>query len=88
VRGQGVTVTAVCPGPVRTELFEKVDHPVERAPGPSWMDPPEVVEQALEGADRGDRVVIPGTRIRVAMTAASVVPQAVKLRVLERFFRT
>jgi short-subunit dehydrogenase len=88
VRGRGVTVTALCPGPVRTELFAKVDHPVERAPGVAWMDPPEVVQAALDGADRGLRVVIPGARIRAAMTASSVVPQAVKLRVLERFFRT
>ena len=87
VRGRGVTVCAVCPGPVRTELFDKVDHPVERAPGPAWMDPPEVVRGALEGADRGDRIVIPGVRIRAAMTAASFVPSAVKLAVLERFFR-
>jgi hypothetical protein len=87
VRGRGVTVTALCPGPVRTELFDKVDHPVERAPGPAWMDPPEVVEAALDGLDRGERVVVPGARIKAAMAAASVVPQAVKLRVLERFFR-
>lgn len=87
VRGRGVTVSALCPGPVRTELFDKVDHPVERTPGPAWMDPPEVVRAALEGADRGDRVVIPGARIRAAMTAATFVPSAVKLAVLERFFR-
>jgi hypothetical protein len=87
VRPHGVTVSALCPGPVRTELFEKVDHPVERAPGPAWMDPPPVVRGALEGADRGDRVVIPGARIRVAMTASSFVPSGLKLAVLERFFR-
>ena len=33
VRGRGVTVTAVCPPPVRTELFAKTDHPVEQVPG-------------------------------------------------------
>ncbi len=86
-RGGGVTVSALCPGPVRTELFDKVDHPVERAPGPAWMDAPEVVRAALEGADRGDRIVIPGARIRLAMTAAGFVPSGVKLAVLERFFR-
>ncbi len=87
VRGRGVTVSALCPGPVRTELFDKVDHPVERAPGVAWMDPPEVVRAALKGADRGDRIVIPGARIRAAMTAATFVPSGVKLAVLERFFR-
>jgi uncharacterized protein len=87
VRGHGVTVTALCPGPVRTELFAKVDHPVERAPGPAWMDPPEVVRAALDGADDGRRVVIPGARIRGAAAAAKLVPPAVRLRVIERFFR-
>jgi len=87
MRGRGVTVSALCPGPVRTELFDKVDHPVERAPGPAWMDPPEVVRAGLEGADRGDRIVIPGARIRAAMVASSLVPSGVKLAVLERFFR-
>jgi len=87
MRGRGVTVSALCPGPVRTELFDKVDHPVERAPGPAWMHPPEVVRAGLEGADRGDRIVVPGARIRAAMVAATLVPSGVKLAVLERFFR-
>src|SRR5207237_9921865 len=32
VRRHGVHVTALCPPPVHTELFEKEDHPVERIP--------------------------------------------------------
>ena len=45
VREHGVTVTAVCPPPVRTELFAKTDHPVERVPEIAWLDADEVVER-------------------------------------------
>ena|SRR5215217_800237 len=83
----GVTVTALCPPPVRTELFDKEDHPVERMPGFTWLDADEVVRAALDGAGRGKRVVVPGALARIYSPVARLTPRAVQLPLVERFFR-
>jgi short-subunit dehydrogenase len=87
VRRHGVTVTAVCPGPVRTELFEKYDHPVERLPSPLWVDAPEVARSAIAGAENGKRVVVPGLLVRAGAPLARLAPRAFELRLVERLFR-
>lgn len=87
VRKHGVTVTALCPGPVRTELFDKTEHPVEQAPGFAWKDADEVVAAGLDGVRRGKRVVIPGFVMRAAMPVSRFAPKGLALPALERFFR-
>jgi len=88
VRRHGVHVTALCPPPVHTELFEKEDHPVERIPRFAWMQPDEVARSGLEGVRANKRVVVPGTLARVASTVSRFAPQAVQLRIAERAFRS
>jgi short-subunit dehydrogenase len=86
VRASGVVVTALCPGPVRTEFFEKSDHPVERLPRPLWVDTPTVVRAGIDGAASGKRVVVPGALIRVGVTGGRYVPRWVTNRVIGRVF--
>jgi short-subunit dehydrogenase len=88
VRRHGVHVTALCPPPVHTELFEKENHPVERIPRFAWLDPDEVARAGLDGLRANKRVVVPGTLARVASTVSRFAPQAVQLRLTERAFRT
>lgn len=61
LRPHGITVTAVCPGPVRTE-FQETSEPVfaDRLPGVVWCGPERVARDGLRAAERGKRVVIPG----------------------------
>ena len=59
VRDRGVTVTAVCPGPVSTE-FQATSDPPDRMPKFTWTTPERVAADALRAAERGRRVVIPG----------------------------
>ena len=87
VRRHGVHVTALCPPPVRTELFDKEDHPVERVPGIAWLDPEEVVGPALDGSRRNKRVVVPGAIARVASPIGRHAPRSVLLRLTELAFR-
>jgi short-subunit dehydrogenase len=59
--GTGVTVTAVCPGPVPTEFQEVSDAAfAERVPKIFWVSPENVAKEALKAADKGKRVEIPG----------------------------
>ena len=87
VRRHGVHVTALCPPPVHTELFDKEEHPVERIPRIAWLDPEDVVGPALDGARRNKRVVVPGAIARVASPIGRHAPRSVLLRLTERAFR-
>jgi short-subunit dehydrogenase len=87
VRRHGVHVTALCPPPVHTELFEKEDHPVERVPRIAWLQPGEVAQAGLDGARRNKRVVVPGALTRAAMPVARFAPRSLQLRFVERVFR-
>jgi short-subunit dehydrogenase len=86
--GSGVTVTAVCPGPVRTEFleiagFRGVD---ERTPGAVWMSAADVAREAVNGADRGKRVVVPGALNRAGAIAGQHAPRALALPLVRRFW--
>src|SRR3954452_21678957 len=62
LRGSGVTVTAVCPGPVRTEFMDVAGFGgvEERTPGAVWMSPEDLAKHAIDGAAGDRRVVVPG----------------------------
>jgi short-subunit dehydrogenase len=85
-RGSGVTVTAVCPGPVRTEFPEAagmtgVEH---TTPGAVWMSAEEVARHAVDGAQRDKRVVVPGTLNRAGALAGQHAPRALALPLIGR----
>ncbi len=77
VRGTGVTVTAVCPGPVDTEFAHVAGRPgKEGMPAPEIFKVPAalVVSDALDAVARGKARVIPGWFVCVVMTIAAAVP--------------
>jgi short-subunit dehydrogenase len=87
-RGTGVTVTALCPGPVKTG-FEEVagftDQEVEGAvPKFMWVAAAEVAKAAIDGLDRGRAVVIPGTPNRVAAYMAHMTPRQLLVPIMAR----
>jgi uncharacterized protein len=92
VSGQGVTVTALAPGPVETEFWDVAGWEVaggrsfEKA-FPAKVSVQDVARAGVEGLDAGRRVVVPGLPMRAAMLAARYVPHAVKLPVVERVMR-
>ncbi len=87
VRGHGVTVTALCPGPVRTE-FSRVAHRDEGAGelGADLFHVPvdQVARAALRAVEREKPLVIPGVRMRLGMTLARLMPLSA-LRFAARF---
>jgi short-subunit dehydrogenase len=89
LRGRGVTVTAVCPGPVRTEFTEVAGFPdvEERTPGTFWMSAEDVARIAVDGAERDRRVVVPGTLNRAGALAGQHSPRAISLPLLNRIWR-
>ncbi len=94
VAGDGVTVTALCPGPVETEFWQGADWQVaggrsfEKAfPKPALVSVKGVAKAGVEGLEAGRRVVVPGLPMRAAMLASRYIPHAVKLPLLENVMR-
>ncbi|MEA2427603.1 MAG: uncharacterized protein QOF37_1231 [Thermoleophilaceae bacterium] len=83
-RKSGVTVTALCPGPVHSG-FQEASGAQEFAktlPKPMWRDPDTVARAALKGAGRGKRLVVPGMPNRISGAMARFSPRPVLLRML------
>jgi short-subunit dehydrogenase len=93
VRGHGVTVTALAPGPVETDFWQIAGWETsggksfERAVPGTLISPKQAAQAAVDGLERGERVVVPGLPIRAAMLASRYIPHMVKLPALERFMR-
>lgn len=82
----GVTVTAVCPGPVATE-FQEVSEATfaERLPKIVWVPAERVAEESIRGAERGSRVVVPGgPAVTAATTMNRYAPRGVALSLAKR----
>jgi short-subunit dehydrogenase len=89
VRGTGVTVTAVCPGPVPTE-FQETSEPdfADRLPKALWVSPENVAKEALKAADKGKRVEIPGgPHVRAFFGPNRRIPSRISLPVSRRLMR-
>ena len=86
LRGTGVTVTTLCPGPVETGFAEAAgisdDEAGEALPKFMWVPPAEVAKAAVEGLAAGRPVVIPGAANRAAAGVAYLAPKALILPLL------
>jgi short-subunit dehydrogenase len=82
LRGSGVTVTVLCPGPTRTE-FQAVAHMeaarLFRMPG--VMDAAPVARAGYRGLMRGKRMVVPGVMNRILPFAIRFSPRWMVARV-------
>jgi uncharacterized protein len=89
LRGSGVTVTALCPGPVQTEFGEVagVGSKEGQLPGPFWTSPEVVAREAAEGLAKGKRVVVPGLLNRAGVLGGQHVPRVLVLPIANRVRR-
>ena len=89
LRGSGVTVTAVCPGPVRTEFMASAEVPgvEDRTPGIVWMSAEDIARHAVDGAAHDKRVVVPGTLNRAGALVGQHSPRAIALPLIGRIWR-
>ncbi len=90
VRGKGVTLTALCPGPVRTEFTEVagIEGSEEKLPDVFWMSAKDVASQAVRGLEQGKRVVVPGLINRGQALAGRHSPRAALLPIARRLWRS
>jgi short-subunit dehydrogenase len=77
VRRFGVRVTALCPGPTRTEFGEVAGFGGNRTVDRLSMDADEVVRKGLRALDRNKAVAITGTLNRIVAFSTRLVPRSV-----------
>jgi short-subunit dehydrogenase len=86
LRDTGVTVTALCPGPVETGFAETAgisdDEAGESLPKIMWVPATDVAKAAVDGLANGRPVVIPGVANRVAAGFAHLAPKSLILPML------
>jgi hypothetical protein len=86
LRGTGVTVTTLCPGPVETGFAEAAgisdDEAGEALPKFMWVPAEDVAKAAIDGLANGRPVVIPGAANRAAAGLAHLTPKALILPLL------
>jgi short-subunit dehydrogenase len=88
LRGAGVRVMSVNPGPVSTEFQQVADFPADWLPPvPGRIPAEQVARESLAAFKRGQRSVIPGAVIRWFIRGSSIGPLPLKLRVAERMYR-
>jgi short-subunit dehydrogenase len=86
LRGTGVSVCALCPGPVHTEFQEVAKRPGARPDtGPEFVFAPveQVVRDALTTLETDRPLVIPGLPIKLGMFLVRITPMPI-LRLLSR----
>jgi short-subunit dehydrogenase len=88
LRGSGVRVLCVNPGPVPTEWQEVAGYaPDYLPPVPGKISAAQVARESLQAFERGRRTLIPGFVIRWYMRLNAPAPLPLKLRVVERMYR-
>src|SRR5205823_11536599 len=87
LRGTGVTATALCPGPTKTEFAEVagIDENLMEVPGLVYSAQ-QMARAGVSAVERGRRTVVPGPANRIGALAGRVSPRAVVLEVLDRFY--
>ena len=88
LRGTGVSVTTLCPGPVHTEFTEVAKRPtearVENAPEVFYVSAEEVARVGLDAVERERALVIPGFVMKLVMSLVRMTPMSI-LRSSSRF---
>lgn len=88
LRGTGVTMTVLCPGPVATEFNAVMGMSDAEAGGAlpkvMWVPAAKVARQAVKGLAAGRGVVIPGAPNRMAVWGSHLAPRRIVVPILAR----
>lgn len=83
LKGRKILVTAVCPGPVKTEFFD-IAESKDEIPAYKILfmaDPVKVVKRALRDAEAGKFLSVYGPAMKLAYLAAKALPHGLLLKV-------
>ncbi len=78
LKGTGVVVSQVCPGPVTTEFGDVAGLTKGEVPGLIQISAQQCAEETLAGFAAGKAMIFPGQMVRVAMGFVRVMPRSLK----------
>jgi short-subunit dehydrogenase len=85
LRGTGVTVTALCPGPVPTGFQSRARMGKTLLTSSPLVQPVDAVaDVGMRALERGRRVAVPGWLNRLVVLAARITPRPISLRAVRR----
>lgn len=86
LKGTGVSVTSLCPGPVHTEFGEKagVQSLESVAPELVYVDARQVAEDAVAAMESGRRSVIPTLKWKATAVGGRLIPRTLLLPIANR----
>jgi short-subunit dehydrogenase len=84
LKGDGVRVCALCPGPVVTDFFERAGVPHEYAPNYLTRTAERVAREGYAGFITGHRVVVPGRSNRIATLLPRLLSRGLMLAIMAR----
>jgi uncharacterized protein len=89
LKGTGVTLTAVCPGPVRTEFTQAagIEAAEDRTPDFVWTSAESIAKAALDAAEKGKRAIVPGLLNRAGALTGQHTPRKLVLPIAKRIWR-
>lgn len=83
--GSGVTVTCLCPGPVKTNFQKRAYlQGTAMSTSPLTVDVRVVAKAGYEGMKQGKRIVIPGWKNRLGVEALRLSPRATVTKVVRK----
>ncbi|WP_120003982.1 SDR family NAD(P)-dependent oxidoreductase [Nesterenkonia muleiensis] len=77
LKPEGITVTALCPGLVRTEFHERSGITISGSKKWMWLDPEDVVRQGLAANAQGAAVCVPSAQYRALTASLKFIPGSV-----------
>lgn len=84
LKGREIYVTAVCPGPVKTEFFEAAGSEVHPSKKAFMGESKAVVKKAMKDAKAGKELSIYGWSMKLVHLAGKILPTRVVLAVMNR----
>lgn len=81
LEGTGVTATVICPAWMHTNFHRSAGLGEPSIPEWLYVTPEQVVQQALRGADRGKRIVVPTVRWKVIVWLLAHGPVALRRQI-------
>jgi short-subunit dehydrogenase len=87
LKGSGVSITVLCPGPTRTEFFGERQESIESdSPDWAWQSAEDCAREGIDAMFRQKRVYIPKAVNKVGAYSAKLSPTAMTLEILDRFW--
>ncbi len=87
VKAKGISVTAVCPGPVNTEFFEAAGSEIAPAKKRFLMESKDVVRKAFKDSKAGKELSVYGISMKLVHLAGKILPTRVVLSVINEMMK-